>query len=360
MSDRIERVEALLCDRSLDAVMINNPSNRRYLSGFTADDHAADESSGVLLITKDARLILSGATNLPWAKAEAPGFEPIAWQRPWPKFVGELINERGWRTLGFEDATTTVADYNALVETLKGTELVALGDSVDALRAVKTAEEQELIGRVIRMTDDAFTKAVERLRAGITEREFADHIGSVLRELGSDGEAFPTIVASGPNAAKPHHAPGNRTIEVGDPVIIDMGARLDGYNGDLTRTVWVGEIQPRLAHIYDVVLEAQQVALSTVRAGITGAAVDQCVRDVCDRHNLGEYILHGVGHGLGLRVHEAPSAGPKAETELVAGQVLTIEPGLYVDGWGGVRIEDVVVIEQDGCRNLTGAAKNRA
>jgi len=359
MSDRLDRVAALLRDRSLDAVIVSNPSNRRYLSGFTADDHAADESSGVLIVATGARLILSGATNLPWAKAEAPGFEPIAWERPWPTFVGELINDRGWRSVGFEDGTTTVADYNTLVEALTSTTLMPLGDAIDALRAVKSDDELQRIADVIGMTDDAFTRGVERLKTGITERELADHIGHVLRNLGSDGEAFPTIVASGPNAAKPHHAPGERAIKAGDPVIIDMGARLDGYNGDLTRTVWVGEIEPRLAQIYDVVFEAQQAALATVRAGITGAAVDQSVRDVCERHNLGEYILHGVGHGLGLRVHEAPSAGPKAETALVAGQVLTIEPGLYVEGWGGVRIEDVVVIEQDGCRNLTGATKNR-
>jgi Xaa-Pro aminopeptidase len=360
MSDRLDRVDTLLRDRSLDAVLVSNPSNRRYLSGFTAEDHAADESSGVLLIGRDARVILSGATNLPWARAESPGFEPVAWERPWSKFVGELINERGWRTVGFEDGTTTVADYTILSETLNGTQLVPLHAAIDELRAIKTDAELELIARVIRLTDEAFTTAVDRLQIGITERELADHVGDVLRALGSDGEAFPTIVAAGPNAAKPHHAAGDRAIQAGEPVIIDMGARLDGYNGDLTRTVWTGEIDERLAHIYDVVFEAQRAALATVRAGITGSAVDQSARDVCERHHLGEYILHGVGHGLGLRVHEAPTAGPTSETELSAGQVLTIEPGLYVDGWGGVRIEDVVVIEEDGCRNLTGAAKNRA
>lgn len=359
MNDRLDRVDALLRDRSLDAVLVTNPSNRRYLSGFTAEDHAADESAGVLLIAPDARIILSGATNLPWARAEAPGFEPIPWERPWPKFVGTLINERGWRSVGFEDGTTTVADYKLLGETLTQTELVPLLDALDALRAVKTDEELELIARVIRLTDDAFAAGVERLRAGITERELADHIGNVLRELGSDGEAFPTIVASGPNAAKPHHAPGDRAIQDGEPVIIDMGARLEGYNGDLTRTVWTGEIDERLAHIYDVVFEAQQAALGAVRASVSGMEVDQRAREVCERQGFGEYVLHGVGHGLGLRVHEAPTAGPKAEAALVAGQVVTIEPGLYIDGWGGVRIEDVVVVEADGYRNLTGAPKNR-
>ncbi|MDQ4100483.1 MAG: Xaa-Pro peptidase family protein [Chloroflexota bacterium] len=359
MNDRLNRVDALLRERSLDAVLVTNPSNRRYLSGFTAEDHAADESAGVLLIAPDARIILSGATNLPWARAEAPGFEPIAWERPWPTFIGRLINERGWRSVGFEDGTTTVADYRLLGETLTQTELIPLLDALDALRAVKTDEELELVARVIRLTDDAFAAGVERLHVGITERELADHIGNVLRELGSDGEAFPTIVASGPNAAKPHHAPGDRAIQDGEPVIIDMGARLEGYNGDLTRTVWTGDIDERLAHIYDVVFEAQQAALGAVRAGVSGMAVDQRARDVCERHGLGEYVLHGVGHGLGLRVHEAPTAGPKGEAVLDAGQVVTIEPGLYIDGWGGVRIEDVVVVEADGCRNLTGAPKNR-
>lgn len=359
MSDRLERVETLLQDRHLDAVLVTNPSNRRYLSGFTADDHAADESSGVLLISRDARLILSGATNLPWARAEAPGFEPVAWERPWPRFIGEQISQRGWPRIGFEDATTTVADYTLLRDTLGSVELVPLHGAIDELRAVKADDELDLIARVIRLTDEAFVQSVAELREGMTERELAERINAVLRDLDSEGEAFPTIVASGPNAAKPHHAPGNRAIQAGEPVIIDMGAKLDGYNGDLTRTVWVGEPNERLVSIYDVVLEAQRAALDAVKAGIVGTEVDQAARDVCEHHGQGDHILHGVGHGLGLRVHEAPTAGPKSEDLLATGQVLTIEPGLYVDGWGGVRIEDVVVIEENGCRNLTRSAKNR-
>ncbi len=360
MSERLERVHKVLADRGLDAVLVTNPSNRRYLSGFTADDHAADESSGILLLSKTNRLLLSGATNLPWAKAEAPSFEPIAWERPWPEFVGNEINQRRWAKVGFEDATTTVADYTLLREKLDaGTELIPLNAALDELRRIKTSDELEVMRRVIQMTDEAFALGVSFLRAGMTERALAEQIGAALREVGSDGEAFPTIVAAGPNAANPHHAPGDRPIGTGEPVIIDMGARIEGYNGDLTRTVWAGEPSTRLTEIYDVVLEAQTAAIASVRAGVSGVDVDQAARDVCERHGFAEYILHGVGHGLGLRVHESPTAGPKSQDILTAGQVLTIEPGLYIEDWGGVRIEDVVVIEDEACRNLTGAAKNQ-
>ena len=360
MHDRLERVRALLAERGLDAVLVTNPSNRRYLSGYSAEDHAADESAGVLLISKDEQVMLASATNLPWARAEAEAFEPITWERPWATFVGDEITKRRWATVGFEDATTTVADYTLIREKVDGAaELRPLGAALDDLRAIKTADELRLIERVTQMTDEAFALAMNGFRAGMTEREMADVVGGALKNVGSEGEGFSTIVASGPNAAKPHHPPGDRVIQPGEPVIIDMGAKWAGYNGDLTRTVWAGSPDARLVELYGIVHEAQKAAKASAKAGASGFDVDLAARQVFEQHGMVDAFVHGVGHGLGLRVHESPSAGPKSQGVLAAGQVLTIEPGVYFDDWGGVRIEDVVIIEDGGCRNLTGAAKNQ-
>lgn len=357
MYERVERAVALLHDRGLDGILVTNPTNRRYLSGFTADDHGFDESSGVLLIDASNQLLLTGGTNLPWAIAEADGFTTGAWSRPWPANVGQRILQLGWRRVGFEDAFLSVADFTSLRDTIgKGAALEPLGDALDSLRAVKTPGEVALLAEVTRLTDEAFTRGAATLAAGMTELELARNIQDALRAVGSDGEGFDTIVASGPNAAKPHHRPGDRPIAAGEPVIIDMGALWEGYRGDLTRTIWLGEAGERLRAIYTSVLAAHNAAKAAVRAGATGAEVDQASRDVFRHDGYDDYVIHGVGHGVGLRIHEAPSAGPGADQVLQTGETLTIEPGLYIEGWGGVRIENLVIIEDDGCRDLTAAA----
>lgn len=356
MSERVQRAIDVITSRGLDGILVSNPINRRYLSGWTAEDHGFDESSGVLLLDPAHRLLLTGGTNLPWAAAEAGDFTTGAWQRPWPASVGKRIQELGWHKIGFEDAFLSVADFTKLQETLgDAVVLTPLGDALDALRAVKSPAEIALMAEVTKLTDQAFVRGAATLNAGMTEIELARNIQDALRAVGSEGEGFETIVASGPNAAKPHHRPGDRRIEQGEPVIIDMGARWHGYRGDLTRTIWVGDADQRLRAIYAAVLDAHNAAKAAVRAGATGADVDRASRDVFARLGYSDHVIHGVGHGVGLRIHEAPSAGPGSTDILKAGEVLTIEPGLYMEGWGGVRIENLVIIEEHGCRDLTTA-----
>lgn len=358
--ERIRRARALLDETGVEAILVTNGTNRRYLTGFTAEDHAADELSGEAMITRDGVLLFAPSTNLPWAKSEAfEGVSVLPQERRWTDSVAATIRDMGISRVGFEDATTTVQVYNELIESLgeDAVELVPVGAAVDTLRAVKSNEEMWLLETALRMTDEAFIAAERRIQAGMTEKQAADIIREELRNAGSEGEAFDTIVASGPNAAKPHHAPGDRVIEEGEPVIIDMGALHRGYAGDLTRTIWFGEPTQQLGTMYAIVQAAFDACVANVRSGMTGVELDAVARDLFADHEMDQYFVHSLGHGLGLRVHEAPSASARSTDTLAPGHVVTIEPGLYIPDWGGVRIEDVVAITEDGARNLTGAPK---
>lgn len=358
--ERFRLARALPDATGVDAILVTNGTNRRYLTGFTAADHAADELSGEVLITRDGLLLFAPSTNLPWAKSEASdGIEVLPQERRWTDSVAAVLKDRGLTRVGFEDATTTVQVYNDLLESLgdPAVELIPVGNAVDALRAVKSDDEMTLLERALRMTDEAFVAAEGRIRAGMTEKHVADIIREELHNAGSEGEAFDTIVASGPNAAKPHHAPGDRIIEEGEPVIIDMGAVYQGYNGDLTRTISFGEPTQQLVTMYRIVQAAFDACVASARPGMTGVELDAVARDLFADHEMDQYFVHSLGHGLGLRVHEAPSASARSTDTLLPGHVVTIEPGLYLPDWGGVRIEDVVVITEDGARNLTGAPK---
>lgn len=357
MTDRLERLRTILVERGLDAALISLPANRFYLSGFTADDHGPDESSGVLLVDGRAATLLTSATNAPWAEAESR-LPVVTWKRPWERFVGERLRHEGRRRVGFEDAALTVASHRALTDAAgAGVAFAPLGNDVDRLRAVKEPEELALMTAALCLTDEVFVAATAELAAGTTERALAWRIEREMRERGADGPAFPTIVAAGPNGAKPHHAASDRPMAAGEPIVIDMGVRLRGYAADLTRTIWIGEPTPELRAVYTIVDAAQRAALAGLRAGIAGNAADAIARDAFVAAGRGDQFVHGLGHGLGIRVHEAPSLGQASTDVLAPGQVVTVEPGLYVPGWGGVRIEDVGVVEADRFRVLTTAPK---
>lgn len=358
-SSRFIRAHALTESLGVDAILVTNGTNRRYLTGFTGEDHAIDEPGGVAIIGPDGMILLAPATNLPWAKAEANDHTRVLdWGIPWTKTVAAIAIEHGWKKLGFEEATTTVASHNAMQEYLgESTYLVPVGKAVDALRAVKTDEEMSFLREALRMTDVAFVNTEARARAGMTEKELADIVAEELKNAGSEGESFPTIVASGPNAAKPHHAPGDRVFQEGEPIIIDMGALHKGYAGDLTRTIWFGEPSSELVTMYRNVQAAFDAAVQAAGPNMTGVQLDAAARDVFADQGNDQFFVHSLGHGLGLRVHEAPSASMRSVDTLEPGNVVTIEPGLYVPDSMGVRIEDVVLITENGAENLTTAPK---
>ena len=356
---RVARLREALAEHGVDAAIVSHPANRGYLSGFIVDDHAPDAPSGMLVVDRDRLRFFTSVVNLDWAQAAvAEGVEAVDWGRPWPLEVGKTLKEGGYRKIGIEEEALTVGALAGIREGLEdAAEIAHLGPLVDQLRMEKDAAELATIAEAIRITDEAFVAATAGLAAGTTEKQLATRLDQAMRDRGADGPGFATIVASGPHAARPHHDPTTRPIAEGEPVIIDMGARLRGYNADLTRTIWIGEPTERLRSVYTIVFGANAAVADGIRAGMTGNEADALARDPIAAAGFGERFTHSTGHGLGIRVHEAPSLRHEGEDVLRPGHVVTIEPGIYLPDWGGVRVEDVTVIDESGARVLTGAPK---
>lgn len=358
MTDRIDRLRAAVGALDADAVIVTHAANRRYLSGFPAADHAPDESAGVLVVTEREATLLTSPTNHPWAKSAARAdIDAAPWERPWSTFVANLLQKQNVRRVAFEDRAVTVADFRALQEAAPELDLVPAGDAIHALRAVKDADELVSIARAAAITDAAFERATSGLQPGITERELAWQIELAMRQLGAQGPAFPIIVAAGPHGARPHHDSADRPIAAGEPIVIDMGAAVDGYAADLTRTIVIGEPTSSYRDRYNSVLEAQRAALSGIRPGMSGQQADALARDALTAAGMGDQFIHGLGHGVGLLIHEAPSLGKSSEDVLLPGHVVTVEPGVYFEGWGGIRIEDLCLVTDTGVEILSTAPK---
>lgn len=356
--DRLERLRSAIADAQADAALITHPTNRRYFSGFPAGDHAPDESYGVLLVSSDQAILFTSPTNLPWAAGSVrKPVEARPWSGRWPEFVGGQIREFGFRRVGFEDVALPVADHAAISDTAGDADFVPLGGAVHAIRSIKDPEEIEHIAAAARITDAAFAEATEQLQAGITERELAWNLEQAMRRRGATAIGFPVIVAAGPHGARPHHDPSTRPIAEGEPVVIDMGAVVDGYSADLTRTIVIGQPDSTFQERYASVLEAQLAALAGIRPGMSGREADAVARESLTGSGFGEAFIHGLGHGVGLLVHESPSLGKMSDDILQPGQIVTIEPGIYLEGWGGIRIEDLCVVTDSGLDALSAAAK---
>jgi Xaa-Pro aminopeptidase len=360
---RVERVRSALRERELDGLLVTNPENRRYLSGFSGHDSGAD-SAGQLVVTDSDIVLITDGRYIEQAARECPGLRVIHRQAEVPPLAAQTLVELGARRIGVEAEHLTLAHWEdfgaALAERSGGNAtLVSIRQLVEPLRAVKDADELTAIERAVAITDDTFSHLSGYLRPGLSERQVAREIERYMLERGAEGMAFAPIVASGPNAALPHAEPADRKLGWGEPIIIDMGARYAGYCADFTRTICLGQPGPEGQAIYDLVLQAQEACERGTHAGMTGQQSDALARGVFEAAGRGDQYLHGTGHGLGLEIHEAPRVGRYAsENVLAAGMAVTIEPGLYVPGWGGVRIEDTVVVADDGVRVLTQAPKH--
>ncbi len=347
MRGRGDRLAGQLAGRGLDRMLVTHLVNVRYLTGFGG-------TNGACVCGPDTRLFLTDFRYTERAEAEVEGWEVVTVADDW---LGGLAERLGGRT-GFEDDHVSVRLLERLGGKLAdGVELVAAGGAVEALRRVKDEAELEAISAAAELADEVWRWTVERGLAGRSERDVARAAEARIRELGGD-PSFPAIVAAGPNGALPHAEPGEREIGRGELVVFDMGAMLDGYCSDGTRTFATGEPGEHAREVYEAVRAAQAAALDAVRAGIGGEELDRVARERIEADGHGERFGHGLGHGVGLEVHEAPRVSPRSEDVLEAGEVVTIEPGVYLPGELGVRIEDLVVVEADGCRNLSGLSKD--
>jgi Xaa-Pro aminopeptidase len=360
MASRIAQVRAQMQAAGFDALVISHPFNRRYLTGFEGDDLPPNESSGHVIIGLERAVLVVGSLEAQRAREQATGFEIFHRVRPLALADAMVLNEIGAKRVGFEEDAILYKDWQTITQNLNpGSTFVESGDLVSDIRAIKTADEIELLTRSIEITDQAIERVVPTIQVGDTERQIALRLDVAMRDFGASGSSFPTIVASGPNSALPHHEPSDRQIQEGEPIVIDMGALYEGYCADLTRTVWVGEPNETLRQIYPIVMRAIEATEAELRPGMSGKEGDGIAREVIAGAGFGGFFPHGLGHGVGVQIHELPNMSPRSDAPLAPGHIVTIEPGVYLPGKGGVRIEDVAVIEENGIRVLTRASKRQ-
>jgi Xaa-Pro aminopeptidase len=344
----------VIAEKDIDALLVSQRENCRYLSGFTGEGH--------LLVSDKQAILATDFRYIEQAKRESQDFEIIEVKGEIHDWLPELAYNSGWHKLAFAANHISVASYHQLNETIKtkqlNLELIRTTGLVEGLRSIKEADELELIIKAVGLTDAAFEQAKLIIQPGVTEKEAAWEIEKFLRQSGSEGIPFDVIVASGPNSALPHAKPAERKISQNEPALIDMGARIGGYCSDFSRTFCLGEPDKVLSKMYNVVLEAQLTAIEGTKSGMTAAQADQLARNVIEQAGYGGAFGHGLGHGVGLEVHEPPRLAPDSSDLLADGMVFTIEPGIYIRGLGGIRIEDMVVLENGKVKKLTKSPKD--
>jgi Xaa-Pro aminopeptidase len=355
MSYRLENLRGKLQDKGLDSLLVSTPENRRYLSGFTG-------SAGYLVISSDLAILATDFRYVEQAGNQCPDFQVVKTGSDW-SWLLDLQREHRMKKLGFEGQHMTVATYRQLSEasqelpSVDKPDLISTSGMVEELRTVKDTDELALLQKAIDVADAAMQAISATLKVGDTEKEVAWQLEKAMRDFGADSLSFDTIVAAGPNGAMPHHRPSDRPIALREPVVIDMGAMVGGYCSDITRTFCVGEPDEMFRKVYDIVLGSQLAAIATVRAGMSGGEADELSRVVISEAGYGDNFGHSLGHGVGMAVHEYPRVGPKSGHHLEEGMVFTVEPGIYLSGWGGVRIEDVVILDNSGAQVLSKAPK---
>jgi Xaa-Pro aminopeptidase len=350
IEQRRQAIAARLPRLKVDALLVSSPANVRYLSDYTG-------SNGFILITRDQAHFF---TDPRYAIEASQGITCKVHVTKGPLIAGvsALLKRKRLKKIGFESAWLRYEDYAKLKDALPlAVGLHPVGRIVEEQRMVKSAGEIQKIRRSVAANSEAYSRTLKRIRTGVREHEIAAELDYQMRRLGAEKPAFETIVAIGERSALPHAHPSERRLAENELLLIDMGASVDGYSSDMTRVAYTGVPSRRVHELYTAVLQAQLAAIDAVRAGVAASKVDGAARDVLKRHKLDRAFVHSTGHGLGLEIHEPPRIGKNEKTKLQAGMVITIEPGAYIEGLAGVRIEDTVLVTATGCEVLTPTSK---
>lgn len=350
MEKRLNKLRTFLAAKQLDGIIISKPENRRYFSGFTG-------SAGILLVTHTQAKLLTDFRYIEQASKEATLYEIVKYGAAGIYAeVNKYACDFKLHKLAFESDYTTYAVYMDMEKALLDIKLAPL--ELDALRSIKDETELCNIKKAVEIADAAFTHILSFIKPGISEQAVALELEYKMKQLGAENIAFDTIVASGKRGALPHGKASEKIIAAGDLVTMDFGAVYNGYHSDITRTVCVGSASAKQREIYDIVLSAQLRGVKAVRAGLTGQQVDAAARQLIDKSGYGEYFGHGLGHAVGLYIHEEPRLSPSnTNTPLEKNMVVTVEPGIYIPDWGGIRIEDTVIVCDTSCEILTASSK---
>ncbi|AEF94969.1 peptidase M24 [Desulfotomaculum nigrificans CO-1-SRB] len=353
MIKRVKRLRQLMQEKGIGYLLITKPENRLYLSGFTG-------STGVLVIGPETADLLTDFRYIEQARQQCPDFNIVrVEQQSVFGVTSDVIRNYKGEKLFFEADHLTVKEFNELKEKLGEISLAPCQGLVEQLRMIKDDQEIELIRQAMAIGDQAFEHILKYIKPGVSEWELTLELEYFMRKQGASGPAFDTIMASGPRSALPHGVTSERILQPGDLLTMDYGCVFQGYHSDMTRTMVLGQPDQKQLEIYNIVLEAQLAGIAAVKEGVKASEVDQAARQIITDRGYGEYFGHGTGHGVGLNIHEEPRLASKSDTVLKAGMVVTIEPGIYLPGWGGVRIEDSVLVTQNGCEILTSSPKHQ-
>ncbi|MDQ2085296.1 aminopeptidase P family protein [Herbivorax sp. ANBcel31] len=347
---RLEKLRLKLKKTDMDAILITKRENYIYISGFTG-------TFAHVLVTQNDAVLLTDFRYASQAKKQAEQFEVVEFRGKLLESLNDIIKSKDIKTLGFEEDNVTYKKYISMKKNLKVKKLQPIDGIVEDVRVRKDSEEIENIKRAVKIADDAFSHILKYIKPGVREYEIALEIEHYMKKKGAKGISFETIVASGCRSSLPHGVATDKKIENNEAVTLDFGAVYNDYCSDMTRTVFVGQPEKELINIYDIVLKAQVASLKGAKKGLLGKEIDLIARGIIDKNGYGENFGHGLGHGVGLEVHEKPSLSKKGDVVMENGMVATVEPGIYVDNLGGVRIEDMVVINEGSPIVLTGSTK---
>jgi Xaa-Pro aminopeptidase len=351
---RIEKLVERLKSEGFDGILLIKDSNIRYMSGYTGAD-------SYVIISETARAFITDSRYTEQAEAECTGFEVIKWRHPaagLEETIQGVCSKHGIKKLAFERDKMTYDLFERLSNGMKSIELIPSSGLVEGIRYVKCQEEIENIRRAAEIADNAFDEVLKYIRVGVSEKDIERELQYLIKKKGADDIGFPIIVASGKRSSLPHAIPSDKRIESGDFITLDFGAMVNGYRSDMTRTIIVGEPTDKQKEIYDIVKAAQAAGEQAIKAGVQGSVPDDSARGYISQAGYGDNFGHGLGHGVGLDIHEEPFMSTRCEKILQIGNVITVEPGIYIPDWGGVRIEDTVLVKEDGIEILTKSPKD--